>query len=174
MRRWKGTNYQFSKNLCHSEYMLANGNVHVGSHANGSQKLLCTPLYAQLHFWAFHSPTAVTHPGMLLNGVGTPSLTTMISHWKQVPTVTSWLFTVRVDSLTPPRAIKGPVVIVGAIVRLVIEASPVTSQFGRKEVLLNWHVTVNMTGTGWFSQKDTFCGLLLYPTRCKHAHTDFQ
>ena len=173
MQRWKGTNSQFSKNppimstcllmvtCLRAPMQMVNKNLYV-------------LLYAPLRFWAFHSPTAVTHPGMLLNGVGTPSLTTMISHWKQVPTVTSWLFTVRVDSPAPPWGMKGPVVLVGAIVILVIVASPVTSQFGRKAVLLNWHVTVNMVGTGWFSQNDTLCELLLYPTRRKQAHTDFQ
>ena len=130
-------------------------------------KSVCTPLSALLYFCAFHSPTAVTHPWLLLK---LPPPRVEITHWKQVVAVTSWLLTVRVDSITPPGrglpwGMKGPLVTSGVmIVGSDIEASPVTSQFGRRMVLLYWHVTVNMVGTGWFSQKDIFRGSLVYPT----------
>ena len=127
---------------------------------------ICTPLSALLYFCAFHSPTGVTHPWLLLK---LPLPIVEITHWKQVVAVTSWLLTVRVDSPTPPgRALpwgmKGPLVTSGVIVWSDIEASPVTSQFGRTMVLLYWHVTVNTVGTVWFSQTSTFQGSLVYPT----------
>ena len=145
--------------------MLANCNVLV--------KSVCTPLSAPLYFCAFHSPTAVTHPWLLLK---LPPPRVEITHWKQVVAVTSWLLTVRVDSATPPgRALpwvmKGPLVSPGLINRSDIEASPVTSQVGRTMLLLYWHVTVNMVGTGWFSQKGTFWGSMVYPTCMEQKDT---
>ena len=136
-------------------------------------KSVCTPLSALLYFCAFHSPTAVTHPWLLLK---LPPPRVEITHWKQVVAVTSWLLTVRVDSATlPGRALpwgmKGPLVTLGLIVWSDIEASPVTSQLGRKEVLLYWHVTLNMVGTGWLSQKDTFWGSMAYPTCMEQKYT---
>ena len=136
-------------------------------------KSVCTPLSALLYFCAFHSPTAVTHPWLLLK---LPPPIVEITHWKQVVAVTSWLLTVRVDSPTPPgRALpwemKGPLVTSELIYRLDIEASPVTSQFGRTMVLLNWHVTVNMIGAGWLPQNGTFWGSLVYPTCMEQMYT---
>ena len=136
-------------------------------------KSVCTPLSALLYFCAFHLPTAVTHPWLLLKF---PPPRVEITHWKQVVAVTSWLLTVRVDSPTPPgRALpwgmKGPLVTSGLIVRLGIVTSPVTCQFGRTMVMLYWHVTVNVVWTGWFSQKGTFWGSLVYPTCMKQKYT---
>ena len=140
-------------------------------------KSVCTLLSALLSFCAFHSPTAVTHPCLLLM---LPPPRVEIIHWKQVAAVTSWVLTLRVDSSTSPgRALlwgmKGPLVTLGLSVRLDIEASPVTSQVGEMMVLLYWHVIVNMVGTSWFSQKDTFRGPVVYPTCMEQCtHTDVQ
>ena len=129
-------------------------------------------LYTYLAYWChgpnmYHSPTAVTQPCLLLN---TPLLVA-ISHWKHVPSLTSGLVTLRVDTVIPSCPMnsawgkKGGIRIVGRIVRSDIVASPVTSQRGRKRVLLYWHVTLNAVGGGSFLQKGTSWGsVLLYPT----------
>ena len=115
----------------------------------------------------YHSPTAVTHPCLLLN---TPLLAA-ISHWKHVPSLTSGLVTLRVDTVIPNCPMtsawgkKGGIGIVGAIVRFDIVASPVTSQLGRNTVLLYWQVTMNAVGGRSFLQNGTSWGsVLLYPT----------
>ena len=140
-----------------------------------NEKCMYSSLCTILYFCPFHSPTAVTHPCLLLK---LPPPRVEITHWKQVAAVTSWLLTVRVVSATPPGSalpwrMKGPLVIPGMIVWSGIEASPITSQFGRKEVVLYWHVTLNMVGTGWLSQKGTFRGSR-YPTCMEQMYAHVQ